>query len=179
MKTSKNRKRASRAKSSKIDGLEFAQVCWVVPNLRAAVKFISGALGVSGFPKPTRMNAEKIQMSYRGQLVPGKWITTQAFNGHTFLEIVQPLSGQSMFHDYLAQHPEGGIQHVAFRLPIAGFERVTAKLRKQGHAIIGEVDHPIAHMTFFDTYATQGVATEIMGVKADGWKAIKELEKAC
>jgi hypothetical protein len=159
-------------------GLELAQICWVVPDIHAAVGFLSDALGVAGFPKPERMRAEDLQMTYRGQLVAGEWLTTQTYNGSAFIELVQPVSGQSMFHDYLAQHPAGGTQHIAFRLPISDFDRVTGDLRKQGYAVLGEVDHPIARMAFFDTFQTLGVATEIMGITPEGWIAIEQMQKA-
>lgn len=163
--------------NSTIAGLEFAQICWVVPDIHAAVGFLSGALGVAGFPEPQPMRALDLGMTHHGRLVPGEWLTTQAFNGGTFIELVQPVSGQSMFHDYLATHPSGGTQHVAFRLPVADFERVTRELREQGYAVISEVDHPIARMAFFDTYQTLGVATEIMGITPEGMIAIEQMKK--
>lgn len=159
-----------------IAGLELAQIGWVVPDIHKTVQFLSGTLGIR-FPTPERMRAQDLQMSYYGEVVPAEWLTTQTYNGGTFIELVQPLSGQSMFHDYLARCPAGGTQHLAFRLPVAGFERVTAELRAQGFAVISEVDHPIARMAFFDTYETMGVATEIMGITPEGWKAVRQMEK--
>ncbi len=159
-----------------IAGLEFAQIGWVVPDIHAAVKFLSKALGIAGFPEPQHMRAQDLDMSYHGEVVPAEWLTTQAYNGGTFIELVQPLSGQSMFHDYLAKYPAGGTQHLAFRLPVSGFERITGELREQGYAVISEVDHPIARMAFFDTYQTLGVATEIMGITPEGWKAIEQMQ---
>jgi hypothetical protein len=82
-----------------------------------------------------------------------------------------------MFHDYLAQYPAGGTQHIAFRLPVSDFERVTSDLREQGYIIIREVDHPIVRMAFFDTYQTLGVATEIMGITPEGGTAIGQMQK--
>jgi hypothetical protein len=41
-----------------------------------------------------------------GQVVAGEWLTTQTYNGGAFIELIQPLSGQSMFHDYLIQYPQ-------------------------------------------------------------------------
>lgn len=160
-----------------INELEFAQVCWVIPDIHAAVKFFSNALGVAGFPKPEQFRAQDLGMTYFGSVVPGEWLTTQTYSGGTFIELVQPVSGQSMFHDYLTTHPAGGVQHNAFRLPVSGFERVTNNLRELGYAVISEVDHPIARMAFFDTYKTLGVATEIMGITPEGWKAIEQMEK--
>jgi methylmalonyl-CoA/ethylmalonyl-CoA epimerase len=160
-----------------IAALEFAQIGWVVPDIHATVKFLSGALGIAGFPEPEHVSAQDLNMSYYGKVVAGDWLTTQTYNGGSFIELIQPLSGQSMFHDYLAQHPLGGTQHMAFRLPISDFERIAGELREQGYAVISEVDHPIARMAFFDTYQTLGVATEIMGITPAGWTAIKHMEK--
>lgn len=159
-----------------ITGLEFAQSCWVVPDIHAAVKFLGNTLGIAGFPKPEHIRAQDLDMTYYGKVVAGEWLTTQAYNG-SFIELVQPLSGQSMFHDYLTRYPAGGIQHMAFRLPVSDFDRITNDLREQGYAVMSEVDHPIARMAFFDTYQTLGVATEIMGITPEGWNIIKQMEK--
>ncbi len=161
-----------------IAGLELAQIGWVVPDIHAAVKFLSNALGIPGFPKPERIRAQDLGMTYRGKTVAGEWQTTQTYNGGSFIELVQPVSGQSMFHDYLTLYPAGGTQHIAFRLPVNEFDRVTGELREQGYAVISEVEHPIARMAFFDTYQTLGVVTEIMGVTPEGWIAIEQMRKA-
>jgi methylmalonyl-CoA/ethylmalonyl-CoA epimerase len=160
-----------------IAGLQLAQIGWVVPNIHAAVQFLSNALGVAGFPQPEHVRAQDLNMTYHGQVVAGEWLTTQTYNGSAFIELVQPLSGQSMFHDYLAQYPAGGTQHLAFQVPVSDFERVTNELRKQGYAIISEVDHPIARMAFFDTYQPLGVAIEIMGITPEGRGAIEQMKK--
>ncbi|MBC9909762.1 VOC family protein [Chitinophaga varians] len=159
-------------------GLELAQIGWVVPDIHAAAAFLTTTLGIAGFPPPEQVRAQDLDMTYYGQVVPGDWLTTQTYNGGTFIELVQPLSGQSMFHDYLNQYPAGGTQHLAFRLPVSGFEQITRELREQGYEVISEVDHPIARMAFFDTYRTLGVVTEIMGITPAGWKAIEQMEKA-
>jgi methylmalonyl-CoA/ethylmalonyl-CoA epimerase len=163
--------------SNTIAGLELAQIGWVVPDINAAVKFLAGALGVAGFPQPEHIRAQDLGMTYYGQAVAGEWLTTQTYNGGSFIELIQPVSGQSMFHDYLAKYPAGGTQHLAFRLSVSNFDRVTSELRGQGYEIISQVDHPIARMAFFDTYQTLGVATEIMGITPEGWTAIEQMQK--
>jgi len=161
-----------------ISGLELAQICWVVPDIHASVKLLTNVLGVAGFPAPNRVSAQELGMTYNGQVVEGEWLTTQTFNGGSFIELVEPVSGQSMFHDYLTRCPAGGIQHVAFRLPVSDFEVVISDLRQQGYAIISEVNHPIARMAFFDTYETLGIAIEIMGITPEGWKAIEQMQSS-
>lgn len=161
-----------------IAGLELAQIGWVVPDIHIAVNFLTSALGIPGFPQPVHTRAQDLGMTYYGRIADGEWLTTQTYNGGTFIELIQPVSGQSMFHDYLARYPAGGTQHLAFRLPVDDFGRVTQELGDQGYAIISEVDHPIARMIFFDTYQTMGVATEIMGITPEGWIAIRQMQKA-
>jgi hypothetical protein len=155
--------------------LEFAQIGWVVPDIKATVKFLGRSLGVS-FPEPYRYSAEELNIKYYGKVVPGDGLTTQIYNGGSFIELIQPLSGKSVFHDYLEKNPGGGVQHLAFRLPVSEFEQVVNDLIEQGYPVIGEVDHPIARMKFFDTYKTMGVATEIMGITPEGWEAIDKMK---
>lgn len=151
-----------------ISKLELAQIGWVVPDIHVTAKFLANALGVSGFPAPEHVRAQDLNMTYYGRVVEAEWLTTQTYNGGTFIELIQPVSGQSMFQDYLSKYPAGGTQHMAFRLPVSDFAKVTADLREQGYAVISEVEHPIARMAFFDTYQTLGVATEIMGITPEG-----------
>lgn len=160
--------------SDEIEGLENAQTCWVIPDIDASVDFFSKHLGIT-FPKPQQVRALDLKMTYYNDLVAAEWLTTQAFAG-TFIELVQPLSGQSMFHDFLVRNPSGGIQHQAFRLSLEGFDPVVKSFVGQGYQLISEVDHPVARMAFFDTYKTLGVVTEIMGITPDGWRAVKQME---
>jgi len=161
-----------------IPNLELAQICWVVKDIQVAADFFSKSLAVPGFPEPELVRAQDLRMTYKGEVVDGEWLTTQAYNGVTFVELVQPLSGKSMFHDYLNQYPAGGAQHFAYRLSVNGFEEVVGKFRAKGYAMISEVDHPIARMAFFDTYQAIGAVTEIMGITPEGWEAVEQMKKA-
>lgn len=156
--------------------LEFAQIGWVVPDIRATAEFLGKSLGVT-FPEPYRYSAEDLKIKYYGEVVPSDGLTTQTYSGGSFIELIQPLSGKSMFHDYLEKNPAGGVQHLAFRLPVSGFNKVVNDMLQQGYSLIGEVDHPIARMKFFDTYKTMGVATEIMGITPEGQTAIDKMKR--
>ncbi len=160
-----------------LKGIEFAQVGWVVPDIYKAVAFLSETLGITGFHTPQLVRAQDLNMSYMGEIVDSECLTTQTYNGGSYVELIQPVSGKSMFQDYLDKYPNGGTQHLAFRLPVADFERITIEILEQGFEIISEVDHSIARMVFFDTYEVLGVATEIMGITDEGWEILKKMEE--
>jgi hypothetical protein len=69
-----------------IAGLEPAQICWVVPDIHVAVKFLTTTLAIAGFPQSERMSAQELGMTYFGKIVAGEWLTTQTYNGRTFTE---------------------------------------------------------------------------------------------
>jgi methylmalonyl-CoA/ethylmalonyl-CoA epimerase len=81
--------------------LEFAQIGWVVPDIHVTINFLGKSLGVS-FPEPHRYSAEELKIKYYGEIVPGDGLTSQIYHGGTFIELIQPRTGQSIFHDYLA-----------------------------------------------------------------------------
>jgi hypothetical protein len=154
--------------------LEFAQIGWVVPDIHVAAELLGNALGIK-FPPVEKANAKDLGMTHRGELIDSECLTTQTYNGR-YIELIQPLTGVSMFSEYLDKYPLGGVQHLAYRLPVDKFEAITERLRGQ-YTVISEVDHPIARMAFFDTYQPLGIVTEIMGITPDGWKMLASMEK--
>jgi methylmalonyl-CoA/ethylmalonyl-CoA epimerase len=162
---------------NRLQGLELAQIGWVVPDINTAINFFAKSLSLAEFPKPALVHAEDINLFFYGEVVAAQWLTCQLYNGSTFIELIQPISGRSMFQDFLDRYPLGGVQHLAYRLPIEGFDKIVSGLREAGYSIISEVDHPIARMVFFDTYQVVGVATEIMGITPKGWSAIEQMQK--
>lgn len=53
------------------------QICWVIPDIHAAVKFLSNALCIAGFPQTEHVRAQDLNMTYYGNIVAGEWLTTQ------------------------------------------------------------------------------------------------------
>ena len=155
--------------------LEFKQIGWVVPDINVTLKFLEKSLRVE-FPEVTRYNSEELGIKYHGKVVAHEGLVSQTYNGGTYIELIQPLSGQSLFGDYLKRFPLGGVQHMAFRCDVREFDAVIEEIGGQGYQMIGEVDHSIARMKFFDTYTVMGVATEIMGITQEGWKALGQIE---
>lgn len=155
--------------------LELAQIAWVVSDIEVSKKFFASTFGIS-FPPPSVTRLAEFKSTYYGELTSGESLVSQTYNGHAFIELIQPLSGPSVFMDYLKNNPSGGVQHIAYRLPIIGLEGIIKKFAEHGYPVVSRFDTPIADIVFFDTTKQLGVMTEIMGITDEGWKMIEQMK---
>ena len=99
-----------------------------------------------------------------------------AVNNFVTLELIHPVSGNSIFQDYLDKNPAGGIQHVAYSLPVANLDKVISEFADKGFPVISSFNHLIAKIVFFDTYKEIGVMTEIMGITKEGEEQVQKMK---
>jgi hypothetical protein len=114
-------------------GYHFAQVAWVVKDIQASEKCFREIMGIQNFARLENLNAEELEGTYRGK--PGKFVfhLYLGYSGETTIELIQPVSGQSMYQDYLDLHPEGGVQHIAYMLPVADLDKAIAEMTDKGY----------------------------------------------
>jgi methylmalonyl-CoA/ethylmalonyl-CoA epimerase len=157
-------------------GSHFVQLAWVIPDINATEKFFREVMGCGEFQRIENFNAAQYDYLYYGK--PAELIdhVSMTYTGSTFIELIQPVSGRSIFHDFLEKNPAGGLQHVAHSVPIAEFDKTIAEWTAKGYPVISSFDTPIAKIFFFDTYKELGVATEIMGITKDGEKAVEQMK---
>lgn len=155
----------------------FTQVAWVVKDIAVAQRFFSETMGIKNFSNAEIIRLKDFEGTYYGEPCDAESLVSMAYSGGTFVEIIQPLSGRSIFQDYLDKNPAGGIHHVACSLPVADLGKVIDQMAKSGLPVITSVDHPIARIVFFDTTADLGVFTEVMGITEEGEKAVQQMKK--
>ena len=156
--------------------LQFTQIGWVVKDLKVAVKFFTEAMGAKNFGKAQIIRAQEFDATWYGEPCIAETLVSMAYTGETFIELIQPLSGRSMFHDYLEKNPAGGVQHIAYSTPVANLDKVIAGLKDKGYPVIATYDTPIAKIIFVDSYKDVGVVTEIMGITKEGEKAVQKMK---
>lgn len=162
--------------SSTLIGNSFAQVAWVVRDIQAAEKFFTDTIGIPRFMKMEHLRAEDIEGTYYGEPGDYEFHLSLAYSSNTMLELIQPVSGRSIYKDFLDKHGEGGVQHVAYAVPEPEFNKAVAQLTGKGSTIIQELRLVPAVVAYFDTYAAIGVATEIIGVTEAGVQLIEQLK---
>ncbi len=157
-------------------GLNLAQIAWVVKDIKTAKRFFQDVMGISNFSKVETIRAKEFEATYYGKPSNAESLVAMAYSGGTFIELIQPLSGNSVFQDYLDKNPAGGIQHIAYRIPVAKLDKVISEFADKGFPVISGFNHPIAKIVFFDTYKEIGVMTEIMGITKEGEEQVEKMK---
>ena len=157
-------------------GSKFAQIAWVVKDIHAAEKFFTEVAGVPGFVKMENLRATELEGTLYGKPADYVFHLYMASSGDTMLELIQPVSGKSIFQDYLDTHPDGGVQHIAYMVPEDELDKAIDELTGKGYPVITSLRLPVASVAFFDTTKEIGVVTEIIGLTTAGVDFIKQLK---
>ena len=97
------------------------------------------------------------------------------YSGESLIELIQPLGGRSIFQDYLEKNPEGGIQHIAYSIPVTDLDIAISELTNKGYPVVTSLNLPVAKVVFFDTYKEIGVVTEVIGLTEAGVEFVQQL----
>ena len=159
-----------------IFGSKFGQIAWVVRDIQSAEQFFREVIGIPNFVKMENLHANELEGSYYGK--PGDYTfhLYMAYSGDSLLELIQPVSGQSIFQDFLDTHPDGGVQHIAYMVAETDLDKAISELTGKGYPVITTLNLPVARVAFFDTYKEIGVVTELIGITAAGVEFVNHLK---
>ena len=114
--------------------LNFAQIAWVVKDIAVSKKFFEDTMAID-LGKIGTIRAKDFEGTYYGKSSDGESLVMQVYSGGTFIEVIQPLSGINIFQDFLDKNPSGGVQHVAYRTPVANFDKVITEFENNGFQV--------------------------------------------
>jgi len=157
-------------------GLNLTQIAWVVKDIKVAEIFFRDTMGISNLSKVETIGVKEFEGTYYGKPSNAESLVAIAYSGGTFIELIQPVSGNSIFQDYLDKNPAGGIQHIAYSIPVAKLDKVISEFADKGFPVISSFDTPIARIVFFDTSKEIGVMTEIMGITKEGEEIVEKMK---
>ncbi len=145
----------------------FCQVAWVVRDIEASEKFFRKLMGVPKFLRFNNLSAKDTNGTYLGK--PADWVIhlSIAYAGDTQIELIQPVSGASMYQQWIEQHGDG-VQHIAYWLDESEYDAAAGHLVDAGFPEVQGFSMPMARIGYFDTRAAIGVVTEIIGANAAG-----------
>lgn len=152
--------------------LSLAQVAWVIKDITAAERFFKETLGISIGTIETS-KASDYNGTYYGKPSDAENLVAHGYSGGAYIELIQPVSGNSIFRDYLDKNPAGGIQHLAYTTSAEELDRVIAQFEAKGFPEVSYFDTSVAKIVFFDTSREIGVMTEILGLTKEGQRVFK------
>ncbi len=156
---------------------QLTQIAWVVKDIKAAESFFREAMGINNFSNPDIIRLAEFEGTHYGKPSDAESLVSIASTAGKFIELIQPVSGHSIFQDYLDKNPAGGVQHIAYSIPVAELDKVISELVNKGYPVVTTVNHPIAKIVFFDTCKEIGVMTEIMGITKEGEEIVQQMKK--
>ena len=153
----------------------FCQVAWVVRDLAAAEKFFVETMGISRFMHMDNLAAKDTEGTYLGK--PGNWVCNLhiAYAGDTQVELIQPVSGATMYQKSLYRHGDA-VQHVAYWPDDADYDAAAAHLESSGYPQIQSFRLPILRVGYYDTRRVIDVVTEIVGSTEAGYELRRNLK---
>ena len=142
-----------------------SQIAFVVKDIKAAQKFFNGHLGVPRFYLFEDMEIQdRIYWGNKGNFRQHLALT---YAGDVQIELVEPISGESIFDEFLEKKGEG-MHHLGFI--VDNYEKAVGDFAENGYPLIqsGCVgNEPDVRFAFFDTEAAIGSIMEILVLNQD------------
>ena len=74
------------------------QIAWVVKDVEKSKTFFQKMFGVKNFSPTGTTRLQDYDGTYYGQPADAENLVTMTYSGETFIEIIQPISGKSIFN---------------------------------------------------------------------------------
>ncbi len=142
---------------------ETRQICVVTRDLDAMIRRYSDQLGIGPWWVNEYKSPDLVETTYRGKPADYSMRLAIAWTGSVNWEIIQPLNGPSIYHDYLDLNQEG-VQHVGILLSELkmSWPECYDNFESRGFEPIQEGRWKQVRFCYFDTLATAGTTIEII-----------------
>ena len=140
-----------------------AQIAMVVEDLDATVEQYQKLFGIGGWTFYTYGKPLVKEMSYHGQPSEHSFRVALSYFGDMRIELIQPLEGESIYKDFIAEHGYG-LQHLG--VMVEDMETALEQARAAGLEMIQDgsgfgLDGD-GHYAYLDTQKTLGVTIELI-----------------
>jgi hypothetical protein len=137
---------------------ETLQTCVVVRDLDAAMRTYVDEYGIGPWDVYEFNPGNVHDMRSRGEPVAWSWRLAIAYVGQVQWELIQPLDGDSIYAQHLAEHGPG-VHHVG--VAVASYDGTLAELVGRGHEVLLGGEYNGIWFAYLSTDRELGVITEI------------------
>jgi len=133
-----------------------SQIGIVVKDMDKTIEYYEKVIGLGPFVRPDIVYKEK---RYYGKPVNSEWVMGFCSLGSVELEIIQPITGPTIYHDFLQEKGEG-IHHLGF--DVKDIEKKLTLCKEMGIKIIQGGEGATSRFEYLDTKAIGGVTFELI-----------------
>jgi methylmalonyl-CoA/ethylmalonyl-CoA epimerase len=133
-----------------------SQIGIVVKDMDKTIKYYEKVLGLGPFVRPDITYKEK---RYHGKPVDSEWLMGFCSLGSVELELIQPITGPTIYHDFLQEKGEG-LHHLGF--DVKDIERKLILCAEMGIKVIQGGQGATSHFEYLDTAEIGGVIFELI-----------------
>ncbi len=113
------------------------QIAWVTADLDATEAALTGLMGVKKWIRMPAVHFAPDTCTYRGQ--PADFVAniSLSYLGDMQLELIEPVSGESIYSDFLRDNSRGGLHHICVEAPNpAAFDSALVAATARGADIV-------------------------------------------
>lgn len=149
-------------------GTSLHQVAFVVRDLEAAQKFFNQSMGVQRFHVYDDFSDQVTDKRLRGRPVEQKVRLSIAYSGNTQIELIQHISGETCYKEFLERRGEG-LHHLGFFLnDRAKYEGALDAMGRAGYQQLMSGKMGESAYCYFDTESAIGSIMELVYLSAEG-----------
>ncbi len=142
--------------SEKLDLPDVSQIGIVVKDMDKAIEYYEKVLGLGPFIRPEIKYDQKF---YYGKPVDSIWIMGFCSLGPLELELIQVITGPTIYHDFLKEKGEG-MHHLGF--DVRDIDETIALCKKTGLRVIQSGQGSTSRFAYLDTVKVGGVIFELI-----------------
>lgn len=133
-----------------------SQIGIVVKDMDKTIEYYEKVLGLGPFARPDIVYKE---IHLHGKPVNSKWIMGFCSLGSVELELIQPITAPTIYHDFLQEKGEG-LHHLGF--DVKDIEKKLALCKEMGIKIIQGGQGATSRFEYLDTEKIGGVIFELI-----------------
>ena len=113
------------------------QIAWVTRDLAATEAALSALMGAKRWVRTPAVHFGPESCTYRGQAADFIADVSFSYAGDTQLELIAPVSGDSIYTEFLQHSGIGGLHHVCLEASdVAGFDTAVAGAQAGGASVV-------------------------------------------
>jgi methylmalonyl-CoA/ethylmalonyl-CoA epimerase len=144
------------------------QVAFVVKDLAAGLEFFNKTMGIPRFYVIDDFGEKAVEKTFRGRSADHNFRLALAYSGDTQIELIQHLSGETCYKEFLERRGEG-LHHLGFFLDDAGgYQAALDAFAQAGYPVLMSGRFGNTRYTYFDTELAIGSIMEIVYLDSAG-----------